>query len=224
VPARKAEVTAPIRVLLAEDHAVVREGTRQLLERDESIEVVGEAADGQAAVALATELLPDVVLLDLNLPLLNGIDATKEIRALPNPPHVLILSAYDDQDYVHAAMNAGANGYLVKIATIRDIIAAIHAVSQGEVVLHPAAAQRFFAQRSDVGRGVLSARELEVLWQAARGVRNKEIGAALSLSTRTVEAYFTSIFNKLGVSTRTEAVTYAISHGWLTVRRQPLRG
>jgi DNA-binding NarL/FixJ family response regulator len=212
----------PIRVLLVEDHAIVREGTRQMLERDPSIKVVGEAADGLAAVALAAELQPDVVLLDLALPLLNGIEATRQMRAASNPPRVLILSAYDDQDYVRASIDAGANGYIVKMATADDITIAIHAVSRGDMVLHPAVARRFFARSSDVGdRNRLSGREMDILRLAARGVRSSDIATELSVSTRTIEAQFTSIFNKLGVSSRTAAVAQAIERGWLAVRPGP---
>jgi two-component system, NarL family, response regulator LiaR len=214
----------PVRILLAEDHVVVREGTREMLDRDTAVTVVGEAGDGPTAVELARELAPDVVLLDLNLPGMNGIEATKRIRSVPGAPRVLILSAYDDQDYVRAAMDAGASGYLVKTATVRDIVAAVVAVSMGSVVLHPAAAMRLVAGPSvEVMRyGGLTERELAVLKLAARGVRNKDIAAELFMSTRTVEAHFTGIFNKLNVSSRTEAVIHGISQGWLTVRREPI--
>ena len=212
----------PIRVLLVEDHAIVREGTREMLERDPSITVVGEAADGQSAVTLAAELRPDVVLLDLALPVLNGIEATRRIRSVPNPPRVLILSAYDDEDYVRASIEAGASGYIAKMATTDDITIAIHAVSRGAVVLHPAVARGFFTLSRDEGdRQRLSVREMEILRLAAQGLRSSEIASQLSVSTRTVEAHFTRIFNKLGVSTRTAAVAHAIEHGWLAVRRMP---
>lgn len=215
-----------VTVLLADDHAMVREGTREMLERDPTISVVGEAADGAAAVALAAELAPDVVLLDLGLPILNGLEAARRIRELGRPPRILILSAYDDDDYVAAAVEAGASGYLLKTAHMKDIIAAIRSVALGEVVLDPAVARKLIGRsppRASTG-DVLSARELQVLRHAARGARTKEIGKLLSVSTRTVEAHLTSIFNKLGVSSRTEAILQAASRGWLVLDRdRPLQ-
>lgn len=210
-----------LRVLLAEDHAVVREGTRQILERDPELYVVGEAADGAEVVALAARLAPDVVLLDMSLPVMNGVEATRRIRALAQPPHVLILSAYDDEDYVVAAIEAGASGYLLKTAHADDVVAAIRAVARGEVVLHPAVARHLMGRRSDGDRETLTTRELEILRLAARGQRTKDIAAHLAVSARTVETHFTAIFNKLGVSTRTEAIVQAASRGWVRLEREP---
>ncbi len=213
---------SPLRVLLAEDHAVVREGTREILERDPDITVVGEAADGAAVVSLAARLRPDVVLLDLALPVLNGIAATRRIRAQPGAPHVLILSAYDDEDYVLAAVEAGASGYLLKTAHAGQVVAAIAAVARGEMVFHPAVARHLIAraQRTPPQDG-LTARELEVLRGAARGDRTADIAAQLSVSTRTVEADFTRIFTKLGVATRSEAIVQAAARGWVSYEREP---
>jgi DNA-binding NarL/FixJ family response regulator len=212
----------PVTVLLAEDHAVVREGTRQMLEHDDLITVVGEAVDGPSAIAMTRELSPDVLLLDMSLPVLNGVEVTQAVRSLPRPPHVLILSAYNDTDYVTASLAAGAGGYLLKTAGSEDVIAAILAVSRGDIVLHPAVARRALQERAGgAPSNSLSVRELEVLRYTARGLRTKEIASELSLSTRTVESHFTSIFNKLGVSSRTEAVLHATSHGWLTIERSP---
>lgn len=203
-------------VLLAEDHAVVREGTRQILEREPTIAVVGEAADGAQAVAMATELDPDVLLLDLSLPVLNGIEVTRRVRELPRPPAVLLLSAYDDENYVVAALEAGALGYLIKTAHAEDVIAAVRAVARGELVLHPAVARGVLNHnRSEPATHRLSARELEVLRLTASGMHNREIAATLALSTRTVEGHLTAIFNKLGVGSRTEAIVHAASKGWL---------
>jgi NarL family two-component system response regulator LiaR len=212
-------------VLLAEDHAVVREGTREMLERDPGISVVGEAADGLSAATLAAELMPDVVLLDLGLPVLNGIETTKRIRALDAPPRVLILSAYDDEDYVFAAIEAGAGGYLPKTAHFSEVIAGLRAVAAGEVVLHPSVARKLLdgAGARRASHGLLTGSELQILRMASRGSHNKQIAAFLHVSPRTVEARFTSIFNKLGVSTRTEAIVHAASRGWLVLeRRSPL--
>lgn len=211
-----------LRVLLAEDHAVVREGTRQILEREPTIAVVGEAPDGPQAVSLTVELAPDVLLLDLGLPVLNGIEVTQRVRALERPPHVLLLSAYDDEDYVLAAIEAGASGYLLKTAHADDVIAALHAVARGELVLHPAVARKVLSRdRSSTSRQPLSERELEVLKLAAAGMRNREIGGTLGVSTRTVEGHLTAVFNKLGVSSRTEAIVQAASRGWLRLQAEP---
>lgn len=204
-------------VLVADDHAVVREGTRQILERDPAITVVGEAADGIEAVRLAAELRPDVVLLDLALPVLNGIEAARQIRARLEAPYVLLLSAYDDQDYVLAAIEAGASGYLLKSAGAQDVLAAIRAVVRGEIVFHPLLARRLVA-RARTGSDVLTERELAVVRLAAGGSANRQIAEALALSIRTVEAHFTSVFNKLGVANRTEAIATAALRGWLRER------
>lgn len=208
-----------LRILLAEDHAVVREGTREILERDEGIDVVGEADAGPRALEMATECAPDIVLLDLSLPGLNGIEVTRRLRERPGAPRVLILSAYDDSDYVIAATEAGAHGYLLKTAHAEEVIAAIYAVARGEVVLHPALALELARRATARERepSILSDQELEILRLVARGLRNRDIALELSVSVRTVEAHLTSIFNKLGVASRTEAIVQGASRGWLTL-------
>lgn len=212
-----------LRVLLAEDHAVVREGTRRLLEQDPDLEVVGEAADGRAAVELARRLAPDVVLMDLGMPGVNGIEATRQIAGeVVGGPRVLMLSAYDDEDYVTAALQAGAGGYLLKSAHASDVAMAIKAVAGGQFVLDPGVARHILGRRAGTAgaREELSAREIEVVRLAAVGGRTRDIAADLGVSGRTVEATFTSIFNKLGVTTRAEAIVYAASRGWIRLERE----
>lgn len=210
-----------LRVLLAEDHAVVREGTRQILERDGGMAVVGEANDGAEVVAMASELRPDIVLLDVGLPVLNGIEATRRILAVDPAIRVLILSAYDEEDYVTAAMEAGAAGYLIKSASGSQVVAAIRAVAAGQLVLHPAVARHVLGHRAEgtVAHEPLSPRELDVLRLAARGGRTRDIAGHLAVSPRTVESCFTHIFDKLGVGTRAEAIIYAASRGWIGLDR-----
>lgn len=215
----------PLRVLIAEDHAVVREGTRQVLERDPMIETVAEAEDGRQAVALATELQPDVVLLDLRLPHLSGIEAIGQIKKGSPASKILILSAFDDDDYVFAALEAGAGGYLLKTAHASEVIDAIHAVSRGDIVLHPAIAAKLVRARISGTRyedsvESLSDREIEILRLAARGLHNKDIARELSLSTRTVEGHLSHLFAKLGVSSRTEAIVFGVSHHWLSLEQE----
>lgn len=204
-----------LRVLLAEDHAVVREGTRQIVEADPAIEVVGEAADGAEVVALASRLRPDVVLLDLHMPALNGIEATRRMIADTPDARILILSAYDEEDYVTAALDAGASGYLLKSAHGNEVVAAIHAVAQGQVVMDARIARRALRRREGPAVDEPTARELDVLRLAARGLRTKDIAAELGTSPRTIEAHFTSIFNRFGVTTRTEAVMHAAARRWI---------
>ncbi len=211
----------PLRVLLAEDHAVVREGTRQMLERDKDLIVVGEAADGLEVVAMAAMLSPDVVLLDLSMPRMNGIEATRRIRAADSAPHVLVLSAYDDEDYVVAAIEAGAAGYLLKTAHASEVIAAIRAVAGGQIVLDPKVARHVMGRRGDsVQPDQPTPREVEILRLAAHGLRTRDIADELGVSTRTVEAHFTNIYNRLGVASRTEAIVRAASRGWVSLDRE----
>ena len=205
-----------VTVLIAEDHAVVREGTREMLEHDDLISVVGEAMDGATAVSMTMELAPDVLLLDMSLPDLNGIEVTRRVCEVAHPPNVLILSAYDDADYVEAALSNGALGYLLKTAGSREVIAAVLAVSRGDIVLHPAVAHKVLGRSEKANQGGLTNRELETLRLAARGERTRDIAVTLGVSTRTIESHFTSIYNKLGVASRTEAVFYAAEHGWVT--------
>lgn len=210
-----------IRLLLVEDHALVREGTREILERDPGLRVVGEAEDGPSALALVDELQPDIVLVDLDLPILNGIDVIRRIRAKPHGPLALVLSAYDDEDYVMAALSAGATGYLLKTAHADELISAVHAAAGGETVLQGSVGRTLLARAHGPGgqHDMLTERELAVLRLAAQGARTKQIAAQMLVSARTVEGHLTSIFNKLGVSGRTEALMYAAGRGWISLPR-----
>lgn len=209
-----------ITVVLAEDHAVVREGTRQMLECDARISVVGEAADGQTAIDLVRSLAPDVLLLDMTLPGRNGVDVTRAVRSMPNGVRVLILSAHDDVGYVNDALAAGAAGYLLKTASSDVVVSAIAAVAADEIVLDPVVARVAFSVAAGGDDGpILTEREVDILRLAATGKRTKEIAAELSLSSRTVESHLTSIFNKLGVESRLEAIVAAVGLGILSALR-----
>jgi len=218
-----------IKVLLAEDHVVVREGTRQLLEHEPDMEVVGEAGDGEEAIELTTKLRPHVVIMDIAMPKLNGIEATKQIKTLHPATAVLILTAYDNDQYIFALLEAGAAGYLLKNVRGRDLIEAVRAVYAGESVLYPTIAHRVISRLvSPVSSPVeakitepLSEREMEVLKLAANGISNKDIAERLFLSPRTVQAHLGNIFNKLSVGSRTEAVLYGLRRGWLTLEDLP---
>jgi two-component system, NarL family, response regulator LiaR len=219
-------VVSVIRILLADDHDLVRQGTRELLEREEDLKVVAEAGDGEEAVRLACMHSPDIALMDIAMPVLNGIDATRRIKAAKPGVSVLVLSAYDDDQYVFALLEAGAAGYLLKNVGADALVKAIRAVAAGEAVLHPTIARRVashFARPADQriqGNPLdqLTERELEVLRLAARGLKNQEIANELSLSIRTVQTHLSNIFNKMGVGSRTEAVLEALKRGWLTLQ------
>src|SRR3990170_563646 len=212
-----------IRLLLAEDHVVVREGTRALLQREQDMEVIGEAGDGKEAVELANKLRPDVVVMDIAMPGINGIEATKQIKTCCPRTAVLILTAYDNEQYIFALLEAGAAGYLLKNVRSSELVAAVRSVYGGESVLHPAVTRKVIERlglssaraAAERASGPLSDRELEILRLAAKGLSNKQIASRLCLSARTVQAHLGNIFNKLGVGSRTEAVLYALKRGWI---------
>ena len=214
-----------IRVLLADDHVLVREGTRQLLSQEPDLLVVAEAGDGEEAVRLAAETHPDVALIDIAMPKLNGIEATKQIKSISPTTAVLILSAYDDDQYVFALLEAGAAGYLLKNVRGRELIEAVRSVYAGESVLHPVIARKVIdrlnlpvsSTSEETTDQSLTERELEVLSLAAKGLSNKDIADQLYLSARTVQAHLSTIFSKLEVGSRTEAVVLALRRGWLSL-------
>lgn len=206
-----------IRVLIADDHLVVREGLRTMLELQDDLEVVGAATDGQAAVRLAGELRPDVILMDLRMPVLDGLGAIRAIRREWPALAVVILTTYDDDALILQGLQAGARGYLLKDATRAALLDAIRAAARGETLLTPAVAARVVAHldHPPPAAGALSEREQEVLALVATGERSKEIGARLSITERTVKAHLASIFNKLGATSRAEAIAQAMARGLL---------
>jgi DNA-binding NarL/FixJ family response regulator len=216
--------TQPIRVVLADDHAVVRKGIREFLEEEGDIVVVAEAADGDQAVALVAEHEPDVVVLDIQMPGVSGIEAGRRIKTDHPEVRVLILTAYDDEPYIFALLKAGANGYILKNAESAQLIQAVRAVHGGESPLDPAVMQKVVqhltAGRPGGAQGIvetLTDREIETLRLVAQGLTNKAIGLALGISDRTVQGHLANIYGKLNVSSRTEAVTKALKQGWITI-------
>lgn len=215
----------PIRVILAEDHTLVREGTRRILEATNTVSVVAEAADGGQAVEVVERLEPDVAIIDIGMPGINGIEATRRIKQDHPRVSVLVLSMHDDEEFIFAVLEAGAAGYLLKDIEGHQLVNAVEAVHAGESVLHPTVARKVLARLASGPEGnsqrnsedPLTARESEVLRLAARGMANKQIGAALDVSVRTVQAHLTSVFHKLGVGSRTEAVLHGLRQGWFSI-------
>ena len=209
-----------IRVLIVDDHTVVRDGLSSMLAREPDFEVVGEASNGEDAVRLAANLTPDVILMDLRMPRMDGVTAMKRIRDAGPDTRFLVLTTFDTDEYIFQAIEAGARGYLLKDSSREDLFRAVRAVHAGESLIQPAVAARVldrFAQLSRVSKesnaDALSLREIEVLDLLAKGLANKEIAAGLSISENTVKTHVSNIFQKLDVSDRTGAVTAAIRRG-----------
>jgi DNA-binding NarL/FixJ family response regulator len=209
-----------IRVVLADDHAVVRQGIRQFLESSGQITVVAEATDGLEAMRLIREHRPAVAILDIQMPRQSGIETARAIRAEQLPVGILILTAFDDEPYIRAVLQAGANGYVLKTAEAQEIVDAVRAVSEGQSALDPVIARKLMAQFAHpspqmdaIPQESLTDRETEVLRLAAKGFTNKAIGAQLSISDRTVQGHLAKIYHKLHASSRTEAVMRGVSLG-----------
>lgn len=213
-----------LRVVLADDHTMVRQGIRQFLEESGEIEVVAEAANGAEAVRRIEETLPDVAVLDIQMPGASGIEVTRQVRARFPKVKILILTAYDDDPYVFALLRAGADGYILKTSSAEELVRAVRTVAAGQSTLAPEIARKVVAQLA-TGRPTtateqaepLTDREIEVLRLAARGLTNKAIGRELGISPRTVQGHLANIYGKLGVASRTEAVTEALRRGWIVI-------
>jgi DNA-binding NarL/FixJ family response regulator len=214
--------SVPIRVVLADDHPVVREGLRQLINAQPDMSVVGEAGDGLAACLAAMELLPDVLVIDLSMPALGGAEATERVRRECPAVKVLALTVHEEPYYVTQLLRAGASGYVLKRAAAAELVRAVRTVAAGGTYIDPALAGAIVEGYLGAQPGheharqvTLSAREREVLVRTARGFSNKEIAAELALSVKTVETYKARIAEKLGLRTRADIVSYAVEHGWL---------
>ncbi|MFJ4950858.1 response regulator [Streptomyces sp. NPDC088760] len=204
-----------VRVVVVDDHAVMRAGVIALLADEPAIEIVGEASDGRAGVDLVERLAPDVALLDLRMPVLDGVAATTEIVALPAATRVLILTTYDTDVEIERAVEAGAVGYLLKDTTREQLADAIRSAARGETVLAPKVAERLVARMRRPEPVVLTARERDVLHAVADGLSNAEIGRRLVIGEATVKTHLLRVFAKLDVSDRTRAVVVALERGLL---------
>ncbi|MEV7382845.1 response regulator transcription factor [Streptomyces lydicus] len=213
----------PVSVLLVDDEPLVRTGLRAILEAQPDIEVTGEAADGAAVVPLVRRLRPDVIAMDVRMPLLDGIEATRAVlRSVPEPPRILVVTTFEDDDYVYEALRAGADGFLLKRARPAEIVHAVRLVAEGGSLLLPAtlrtmaAGRRNDQARADFERAALTERERQVLRLMSRGLSNAEIAAALVLGTETVKTHVSSVLGKLGARDRTQAVIAAYESGFVT--------
>ncbi|GAH67007.1 unnamed protein product, partial [marine sediment metagenome] len=199
----------------------------ELIQGEDDMEVVGETGDGEEAIELVSQAEPDVVLMDIAMPKLNGIEATRRIKESHPSVSVLVLTAYDNEEFIFALVEAGAAGYLLKNVQSRELLNSIRAVYDGESVLHPTIANRIFSRLQLEGKKpvrserkqILSRRELEVLKLSMEGLSNKEVAKELSLGIRTVQTHWRNIFNKLGVSSRTEAIISGLNKGWITLEQ-----
>jgi len=211
---------APIRVLIVDDHAVVREGLRTYLELSDAVEIVGEARNGREAIDQTRKTHPDVILMDLLMPEMDGIAATRAIKEIAPEARIIVLTSFTDDDHVMPALRAGAIGYLLKDVGAEDLVRAIQGAYQGQAQLHPDVARRLMEQvatpktpQSDRPASVLTPREIEVLRLIASGMSNKEIARALMLNERTVKGHVSNILGKLGLADRTQAALYAVREG-----------
>jgi DNA-binding NarL/FixJ family response regulator len=209
----KAKMTEKIRILIVDDHPVVRDGLKGMLSGQAEFEVAGEAQDGQQAVEQAGRLAPQVVLMDLRMPVMDGVEATTRIRAHLAGTHVLVLTTYDTDADILRAIEAGATGYILKDAPREELYRAIRSTAVGQSYLSPSVATRLMGQLRAPAESSLSQRELDVLTWVAKGASNKEIARALHLSEATVKSHLLHIFSKLGVNDRTQAVTLAMQKG-----------
>ncbi|MEV0979001.1 response regulator transcription factor [Streptomyces sp. NPDC049915] len=217
----------PVRVLLVDDEPLVRAGLRAVLEAQPDIEVVGEAADGAAVIPLVRQLRPDVVAMDVRMPLLDGIEATRAVlRTVADPPKILVVTTFENDEYVYGALRAGADGFLLKRARPAEIVHAVRLVAEGESLLFPASVRRMAAEYGDSGgnraardlleRARLTEREGEVLRLMAHGLSNAEIAARLVVGTETVKSHVSAVLAKLGARDRTQAVIVAYESGFVT--------
>ena len=207
-----------VRVLVVDDHAVVRAGLRAILDSDARLEVVGEAVDGADGCTQAAALRPEIVIMDVSMPALNGADATRRVLAVSPDSSVIALTAHDEPPYVRELLNAGARGYVLKRALVEHLVRAIHVVRDGGLFLDPALAEQPAAPAAPapaVMSADLTLREVEVATMTARGHTNAEIGAELKLSVKTVETHKARLMTKLGLRTRAQLVRYALYRGWL---------
>ena len=211
--------TPVIRVVVVDDHALHRDGTRQILDAYADLQVVGDASSGEVALAMVNQLRPDVVLMDIRLPGMNGIEVTRRLTRDHPDVRVLMVSAYDEDEYVRGALEAGAAGYLSKTAPGKELVQAVRSVARGTSVLQSGLTARLLlsSRESEHGAADLSERELAVLTLLAEGLHNREIATQLSISPRTVDRHCDNIYAKLGVGSRTEAVVRAISTKLLSV-------
>ncbi|MGV4982099.1 response regulator [Streptomyces sp. NRAIS4] len=214
----------PVTVLLVDDEPLVRAGLRAVLEAQPDIEVVGEAADGAAVVPLVRQLRPDVVAMDVRMPLLDGIEATRVVlRTVADPPKILVVTTFEDDEYVYEALRAGADGFLLKRARPAEIVHAVRLVAEGESLLFPASVRRLAARYGDgdrparavLERARLTEREAEVLRLMARGLSNAEIAARLVVGGETVKSHVSAVLAKLGARDRTQAVIAAYESGFV---------
>ncbi|AIJ17186.1 response regulator [Streptomyces violaceoruber] len=216
----------PVRVLLVDDEPLVRAGLRAVLEAQPDIEVVGEAADGAAVVPLVRQVRPDVVAMDVRMPLLDGIEATRALlRTVADPPKILVVTTFENDEYVYEALRAGADGFLLKRARPAEIVHAVRLIAEGESLLFPASVRQLAAEygdgggnraaRAELARARLTEREGEVLRLMARGLSNAEIAARLVVGTETVKSHVSAVLAKLGARDRTQAVITAYESGFV---------